>query len=66
MTAPLPVAAIKCQLAAIVRMAIDNDAMRLQVRAAFRDGLQLLERPEAARVLPLAGDRRAEHRGRRL
>jgi hypothetical protein len=44
MSAPVPIAAIKCQLAAIVRVAIDNDSLKLPVRAAFRDGLQLLER----------------------
>jgi hypothetical protein len=64
-SAPLPVEAIKCQLAAIVRVAIDNDVMRLPVRAAFRDSLQLLERPEAARTLLPSRDRRAEHGGRR-
>ena len=62
MTAPVHVAAIKCQLAAIVRVAIDNDAMRLPIRAAFRDGLQLLERPDR-RVLRLH-DRRGERYGR--
>jgi hypothetical protein len=44
MSAPVPIAAIKCQLAAIVSVALDNDALRLPIRAAFRDGLQLLER----------------------
>ena len=44
MNAPLPVSAIKCQLEAIVRVALENDIMRLPIRAAFRDGPQLLER----------------------
>jgi hypothetical protein len=44
MSGALPIAAIRCQLAAIVRVALDNGAMRLPIRAAFRDALQLLER----------------------
>jgi hypothetical protein len=64
MSAPVPIEAIKCQLRAIINVALDNDALRLPVRAAFRDGLQLLERPNARHVLSLPRDRRAEHSGR--
>jgi hypothetical protein len=57
MTTPVPIAAIKCQLAAIIAVALDHDEGRLPIRAAFRDGPQLLEPPDARRVLSLPRER---------
>jgi hypothetical protein len=53
MSAPVPVDAIKCQIAAIVNHALENDLTRLPIRAAFRDALQAVERDgDKLRVIP--------------
>jgi hypothetical protein len=40
--------AIRCQLAPIVRFALDIDEARLLIRDAFRDSVALLERDESS------------------
>lgn len=46
MNAPVPIKAIRCQLDAIAAFAVVNDVAKLHVRAALRDTLEKLERPD--------------------
>jgi hypothetical protein len=50
MSSPL-LRAIECQLRAIVRVAIENDALRLFIRGAIRNALADVERPGASAVI---------------
>jgi hypothetical protein len=46
MKAPLPTAAIKCQVDAPVSYGLQHDDARLFVRGMFRDGLERLKRDD--------------------
>jgi len=50
--------AIRCQIDAIAKYAIKNDAQKLLVRAALRDALDRLERKECSDVTKLESNRR--------
>lgn len=54
MSSPL-LRAIECQLRAVVRVALENDALRLFIRGAFRNALADVERPGASPVIRLPG-----------
>jgi hypothetical protein len=43
MRAPLPTAAIRCQVNALVAYGLEHDDARLFVRGMFRDGLERLK-----------------------
>ena len=63
MNSPL-IRVIECQLAAIVRVALENDALRLFIRGAIRNALADVERPGLSPVICLPGSREAARHGR--